>query len=72
MRLEDLEILLVRDPFPLLRIHVTGGQVFEVRDPVEAVADRHTLELLLPPEGGKQREAIISLLHVVWVEVVSD
>jgi hypothetical protein len=72
MRLEEIEALLQRQPCPLLRLHLTGGQVFEIAGPDDAVMDRHKAEILLPPQDGKQREAVVSLLHVVWVEVVSD
>jgi hypothetical protein len=72
VRQEDLRRLLRRDPCPLLRLHMTGGQVFEIRDPDEAVLDRGTVDLLLPREGDKQREAVVSLLHIVWIEVVSS
>ena len=71
MRQEDLEQLLRRSPCPLLRLHLTGGQVFEITDAELTVLTRTTVELLLPAEGGRDREAVISLLHVVWVEVVS-
>jgi hypothetical protein len=49
MRLEEIEALLQRQPCPLLRLHATGGHVFEIRDPAEAVMDRHKAEILLPP-----------------------
>ena len=72
MQQEDLELLLQRQPCPLVRIHVAGGQVYEINDPDEAFVTRSTVQLLLPKANGKGREAIISLLHVVWVEVLSS
>ena len=70
MRAEDLRRLLRREPCPLLRLHVTGGMVFEITDPDLAVVGRSTVELLLPPGDTGEREAIINLLHIIWVEVL--
>jgi hypothetical protein len=72
MRQEDIELLLQRQPCPLLRLHLTGGQVFEINDPDQVFVNRTTVQLLLPSQDGKDREAVIALLHVVWVEVVSS
>ncbi len=72
MRPEDLGLLLQRQPCPLLRLHLTPGTIFEITDPEQVVLTRSTVELLLPsPEGHHEREAVISLLHIVWVEVVT-
>ena len=71
MRPEDLRQLLQRQPCPVLRLHLTGGMIFDIRDPEQVVVTRSTVELLLPPDGTHDREAVISLLHVVWVEVVT-
>jgi hypothetical protein len=35
-----------------------------------AVFGRSTVEILFP--GEKSREAVISLLHIIWVEVISS
>lgn len=72
MRQQEIEQLLTRDPCPQLRFHLTGGQVFEIPDVEALVLSRTCAEILLPPEGGCDREAVISLLHVVWIEVVSS
>jgi hypothetical protein len=69
VRPEDLRFLLQRDPCPLLRLHLTGGRTFDIQDPKGAVVTRSTVELLIP--GEKNREGVISLLHIIWVEVVS-
>ena len=71
MRVEDLRVLLLRQPCPLLRLHLTGGMIFEIRDPDQVVWTSSTVELLLPPDDTRDREAVISLLHITWVEVVS-
>jgi hypothetical protein len=67
MRREDLELLLRRDPCPSLRLHMTGGEVFEIADPDSVVFGRSTVEILLPPG---EREAILNILHIVWIEVL--
>lgn len=70
MRQEDLLLLLQRQPCPRLRLHLTNGTVFEIHDPDLVFLSRSTVELLLPPEGTSEREAIINLLHIIWVEVL--
>jgi hypothetical protein len=69
VRPEDLRLLLQRFPCPLLRLHLTDGRTFDIQDPEEVVVTRSTVELLIP--GEKNREGILSLLHIIWVEVVS-
>jgi hypothetical protein len=69
MRQEGLKELLRRDPCPLVRLHLTGGRTFDIRDPEEVVVTHTTVQFLLP--GEKDREAVINLLHIVWVEVIS-
>jgi hypothetical protein len=69
VRQEDLQILLQRIPCPLLRLHLTNGRTFDIRDPEQVLVSPSTVELLIP--GEKSREAVISLLHVIWAEVVS-
>jgi hypothetical protein len=71
MRYIDLFRLMQREPCPRLRLHLTGGLTFEISDPDEVVLDRSTVELLLPSEQGLDREAVINLLHIVWIEVLS-
>ena len=70
MRPEDLRLLLQRVPCPLLRLHLTDGRAFDIQDPEQVVITRSTVELLIP--GEKNREAIISLLHIIWAEAVSS
>ncbi len=71
MREEDLHALLQRIPCPLLRLHTTCGMIFEIREPETVFLGRSTVELLLPPNSDQTREAVISLLHIIWVEVIS-
>jgi hypothetical protein len=70
MRQQDLEILLRREPCPRLRLHMTGGQIFEISDPDQVVMSRTTVELLLPPGEEGEREAVINLLHIIWIEIL--
>ena len=72
MRPEDLRVLLKRSPPPLLRLHLTSGMMFEIADAEQVVVTRSTVELLLPRSGKQDREAVISLLHISWVEVVDS
>jgi hypothetical protein len=69
VRQEDLDILLKRNPCPRLRLHLTNGRTFDIEDPDVTVVTRSTVEVLIA--GEKRREAIISLLHIIWVEVIS-
>ncbi len=71
MREDDLRVLLQRDPCPLLRLHTTGGTVFEISDPDMLHLERGTVQILLPSQFDQQREAVISLIHIIWVEVIS-
>ena len=70
MRQDDLQTLLGRIPCPLLRLHLTGGRTFDILDPELVVITRSTVEVLIP--GEKDREAVLNLLHIVWVEVISS
>jgi hypothetical protein len=70
MRHEDLEILLRREPCPRLRLHMTSGEVFEIEDADSVFFGRSTVEILLPRSDEGEREAILNILHIVWVEVL--
>jgi hypothetical protein len=70
MRQNDLERLLHRVPCPRLRLHLTGGTTFEIDDPDLVVLGPSAVELLLPRGDEGEREAIINLLHIIWVEVL--
>lgn len=72
MRPEVLRLLLQRQPCPTLRLHMTSGIVFEIADPEQVVFTRSTVELLLPRQESQDREAVINLLHIEWVEVVTQ
>jgi hypothetical protein len=70
MRQEDVRRLLRRVPWPRLRLHLTGGTVFDINDPDLAVVGKSTVELILTPSAEGEREAVINLLHVIWIEVL--
>jgi hypothetical protein len=70
MRQEDVRRLLRRVPCPRLRLHLTGGKTFEIDDPDLAVVGKSTVELVLQPSDEGEREAVINLLHVIWIEVL--
>jgi hypothetical protein len=70
MREDELHRLLRRDPVPLLRLHLTGGATFDITDPDLVYLSHSTVQLLLPRQHNQMREAVISLLHIVWVEVI--
>jgi hypothetical protein len=67
---DDLWRLLRRDPCPRLRLHLTGGTTFEFDDPDLVVVGPSTVELLLPAGAEGEREAVINLLHIIWIEVL--
>jgi hypothetical protein len=69
VRAKDLRFLLQRVPCPLLRLHLTDGRTFDIQDAEQVVVTPSTVGLLIP--GEKNREGVISLLHIIWVEVVS-
>jgi len=71
MRTEVLENLLNREPCPLLRLHLSNGLTFDIQDRELAVVTRSTVQLLLPPAASRPREAVINLLHIIWVEVLT-
>lgn len=70
MRKSDLERLLHRVPCPRLRLHLTGRTTFEIDDPDLVVLGPSTVELVLPPGAEGEREAIVNLLHIIWIEVL--
>jgi hypothetical protein len=71
MRSEALKKLLRREPCPLLRLHLSNGLTFAINDPDLVLVTSSTVELLLPPDAAGPREAVINLLHIIWVEVLT-
>jgi hypothetical protein len=46
------------------------GEIFDIDDPDSVAFGRSTVELLLPPAAEGEREAILNLLHITWIEVL--
>ena len=71
MRAEELlELLRVR-PFVPLRIHLTGGQSYDIRHPDSVLVLRARVDIGLLPDpatGVLERVEHCSLLHIVRVE----
>jgi hypothetical protein len=64
----EIRELLKRKPFLPFRLHLTNGLTFEVTNAELATVGRRVLTLSLPPEGDIEKEAIISLMHIIWIE----
>jgi hypothetical protein len=74
MRPEEFLRLLRQGPFLSFRLHLSTGMTFEVRHPELASLERTTVWLSLPavlrPRRIAEREVVVSLLHIVWVEFI--
>jgi hypothetical protein len=70
MRQEDLVEYLERQPFSPIRIYLSTGVFFDIRQPQMASVNRSTLTLGFPIEGESQRYVAITLVHIVWLEVL--
>jgi hypothetical protein len=72
VRPEEFLQLLRRQPFVPLRLHLSTGRTFEVRHPELAVLERTTVRISLPAEQQPmpigERDVVVSLLHIVWIE----
>lgn len=71
MRPEELTELLRVRPFVPLRIHLTGGQSYEIRHPEQVLVLRGRVDIGIGPDpatGVLERVEHCSLLHVVRVE----
>ncbi len=44
---------------------------FDLRDLDLVVINLYTIEIALPSDGGLDREAVINLANVLWVEVIT-
>ncbi|MCI0458631.1 MAG: hypothetical protein L0Z62_16840 [Gemmataceae bacterium] len=73
MRPEELTELLRVRPFVPLRIHLTGGQSYEIHHPEQVLVLRGRVDIGIGPDpatGVLERVEHCSLLHVVRVEVM--
>ena len=70
MRPEDLRRLQRQRPFRPFRLHLTSGYILDVRQPGVISIGRATVTVLLPPESAGEREALVPLGQIAWVEVL--
>lgn len=71
MTREELVSLLRTQPFRPFKIHLTNGEVYEIRHPDMALPTFGTVHIAIPPASnpdGFDRVVIASLLHVLKVE----
>ena len=74
MRSDDFQALLGARPFQAFGLHLTNGQVFEIRHPELVVLSRSLAWIHIPAQShgvilGQSRIAI-TLLHIVHVDFV--
>jgi hypothetical protein len=70
MRPDDVKEYLDRLPFQPFVVHLSTGKTLEIRQPALATVTRSTLTLGLEIEGDRQRFVVISLIHIVWLEIL--
>jgi hypothetical protein len=71
MRAEELMELIRRQPFRPLRIHMTGGHIYDLYHPDQIIVRRGRIDVAAesdPKTGVTDRVDYCSLLHVVRVE----
>lgn len=69
MRPGDLHSALANKPFRPIHLHLTNGSVFEIAHPDMAIVGRSTVTLALPDDDGQSRQAVLALVHIVWMEI---
>lgn len=72
MRPDDLRDALSQKPFRLVRLHLTSGRAFDITHPDMIIVGRSTMTLALPDDDHEARQAVIALVHVVWMEIVVE
>lgn len=70
MEHEDLHEILSLEPFRLLRFHISDGTVIEVDHPDMAMLRPSVIVLSLPSDDAGDRDAVVPLSSIVWVEVI--
>lgn len=67
---ENIRTLLARRPFEPMRVKMSSGAVFDIRDPEMAAVAKGGLIIVLPePDGSpSDRMEFCSFLHVAGVE----
>ena len=71
MRASDLREQLKRQPFRPFRLHLTDGTVVDVAHPELALVSHASVRISLPPALDLERDAVIDLLHIMWLEVLN-
>ncbi len=72
MRQQEVRDALRREPFQAFRVHLSNGQVYDVRHPELAALTRHSLFVVLPPTEDAEPDRMIQcdLVHVVAMEPI--
>ena len=65
----ELQELLNREPFEAFRIHVSSGDMYEVKDPQSVVVMRSRLFIAFP---GGDRWTFVPFLHISAVESLGN
>jgi len=73
MRLQELQDVLRREPFQPFRLHLTTGQMFDVRHPESAALTRTSVFVGLPSGDDEIPDRMIQcdLLHVVALKPIN-
>jgi len=70
---EELYELLHQQPFMPVRLHLTGGTIYEIRHPEMAIVAQSMITIGLPPKNGSGIASGVihcSLGHIVRVEPI--
>jgi hypothetical protein len=70
MRASDVREQLGHKPFRPFRLHLTDGTVFDISHPDLALVFHAVVKIGLPPALGLERDAVIDLLHIMWLEIL--
>lgn len=69
MTAEELREFLEREPFEPVRVRLSSGDAYEIRDPGLAVVMRSRLFIASP---GTDRWTLIPFLHIAAVETLAN
>ena len=69
MTAEELREFLEREPFEPVRVRLSSGDAYEIRNPVLAVVMRSRLFIASP---GTDRWTLIPFLHIAAVETIAN
>jgi len=65
----EIQDLLVRTPFEPFRIHTSGGQTYDIRDPGSAMMLKGRLFVAF---ADRERWTLIPYLHIASIESLGD